>query len=608
TDKIQNAAQVLRTLIDDILDFSKIEAGSLQLEQAPFALNPVLQAAAAVVSGGIRGKDIEAFFDIAPGIPDTLIGDSLRLQQILLNLCSNAVKFTERGTIVISVRLLAGPAGQATLQFAVRDTGIGIAPEKLGHIFKVFTQADSSTSRKYGGTGLGLSISARLVDAMGGRLGVDSEPGQGSEFSFTVTLDLPPQAAAPVPADSLPALRILIVDDHPLARDILRRTCAGFGWQATAFDCATAGLAALEACSAGGSGYDLLLLDWHMPDINGLEMLKLARERPQIGLPLVVLMVPASELAQAVAAGDDLYLDGIVTKPLTPAALFDAVRQAYNGEPLQLPPLPVGQDRRLAGLRLLVAEDNELNQEMVEQILTRAGAEVTIAANGQIAVDMLSVPEARFDAVLMDIQMPVLDGYAATCAIHGIPGRGELPIIAVTAHARPEDREKSRQAGMVGHIVKPVDVDDLLCVLSAIPPDSRAPVELTPSLAETEELPGLDLAAARRTTLGRDPTAYAGLLRQFVNHHGGDAGRARELFAAGDRSGAIKLVHDLRGVAGYLKADDVARLAGRLETALHEGTPEAGALFEELQQAVATLCNSVAQLESALPCGESPRR
>lgn len=601
TDKIQNAAQVLCTLIDDILDFSKIEAGSLQLEQAPFALNAILQAAAAVVSGGIRGKDIEAFFDIAPGIPDTLIGDSLRLQQILLNLCSNAVKFTERGSIVISVRLLAGPAGQATLQFAVRDTGIGIPPDQLGHIFKVFTQADSSISRKYGGTGLGLAISARLVDAMGGRLGVDSEPEQGSEFSFTVTLDLP---ASPVPAPdaTLPALRILIVDDHPLARDILQRTCAGFGWQATALDSATTGLAALQASTAEGDGYDLLLLDWHMPDIDGLEMLKLARERPQIGLPLVVLMVPANELSQAVAAGDDLYLDGIVTKPLTPAALFDAVQQAYNGEPLQMPLPPGGEDRRLAGLRLLVAEDNDLNQEMVEQILSRAGADVTLAANGQIAVDMLSAPDARFDAVLMDIQMPVMDGYAATRAIRDIPGRRELPIIAVTAHARPEDREKSRQAGMAGHIVKPVDVDDLLTVLSVIPPLSRSPDDRTPPTPESDDLPGINLVAARRTALGRDPAAYAGLLRQFATHHGGDVERARGLFGTGDPSGAIRLVHDLRGVAGYLKADDLARLAALVENALHDGRPETEALFGELEQAMATLCNSIAKFESSLSC------
>ncbi|MCG2578706.1 response regulator [Dechloromonas sp. XY25] len=598
TDKIQNAAQVLCTLIDDILDFSKIEAGSLQLEQAPFALNAILQAAAAVVSGGIRGKDIEAFFDIGPGIPDTLVGDSLRLQQILLNLCSNAVKFTERGTIVISVRRLAGPAGQANLQFAVRDTGIGIPPEKLGHIFKVFTQADSSTSRKYGGTGLGLAISARLVDAMGGRLGVDSEPDQGSEFSFTVTLDLPATPAVPAEDSVLPSLRILIVDDHPLARDILQRTCAGFGWQATALDSAAAGLAALEACTADGNGYDLLLLDWHMPEINGMDMLKLARERPQIGLPLVVLMVPASELAQAVAAGDDLYLDGIVTKPLTPAALFDAVRQAYRGEPLQMPLLPGGEDRRLAGLRLLVAEDNDLNQEMVEQILTRAGAEVTLAANGQIAVDLLRAPDAHFDAVLMDIQMPVMDGYAATSAIRHLPGRSDLPIIAVTAHARPEDHEKSRQAGMAGHIVKPVDVDDLLTVLSAILPVSRG--SNTSLMPESKGLPGLDLAAARRTALGRDPVAYAGLLRQFITHHGGDAERARELFAAGNSAEAIRLVHDLRGVAGYLKATNLARLAGSVETSLHDGLPGTDALFEELSQAMVTLRNAIDRFESGL--------
>jgi two-component system sensor histidine kinase/response regulator len=602
-DNIQLSAQALRVLIDDILDFSKIEAGALRLEQAEFSLNAILQTTAAVVGVGLCNKPIEALFDVPPDIPDALIGDALRLQQILLNLTSNAVKFTETGVIVVSVRCLAREAAQVTLQFAVRDSGIGIPSEQLGAIFESFTQADTSISRMYGGSGLGLAIGTRLVNLMGGQIGVDSEWGQGSEFRFSVTLALA-NSESPAASQEIPSgLSILIIDDHPLARDILTQTCVGFGWQVTALDSGAAGLAELQRSAAEACDYDLMMLDWRMPGMDGIEMLRQAYATPGIGLPLVVLMASIFELEQAVAASDDLYLDGIAVKPMTPASLYEVITRAYSGEFIGNLSLMGKTDRRLAGMRLLVAEDNELNQEVIEQILIRAGAEVVIAANGLAAVAALRLPGARFDAVLMDVQMPVMDGYTATRIIREDLGLIDLPIIAVTASARPEDREKARLAGMVGHIVKPLNVEDLLDLVAKERQGSANQSALRPDpVPQTTEpvihLAGLDVAAALKN-FGGDAKRYGEILRKFVVCHGGDVDEARRLFSAADAKGAISLLHGLSGMASILRATELARLTVAAEGALLDGyTQGLPGLFDELQDAVRTLEVSIDQIEA----------
>jgi hypothetical protein len=602
-DKILLSAQALRALMDDILDFSRIEAGALRLEQAPFSLNAILRTTAAVVGVGLRNKPIEALFDVAPDVPDALIGDALRLQQILLNLTSNAVKFTEAGEVLVSVRCRARDAGQVTLQFAVRDTGIGIPAEQLGPIFDSFIQADTSTSRLYGGSGLGLTISARLARLMGGQIGVDSTVGLGSEFHLDVPLALGVGAPVALSPDMAHALNILIVDDHAQARAILMQTCAGFGWQASAVDSGAAALAALRRSAAEDSDFDLMLLDWRMPDLDGLAMLRQAYATPDIRLPLVVLMASIFELEQAVAASDDLHLDGVAAKPMTPASLLEVVTRAYSGEYTPLLAPPGKTDRRLAGMRLLVAEDNELNQEVIEQVLSRAGAEVVLVATGLAAVATLRPPGVRFDAVLMDIQMPVMDGYAATRIIREELGRVDLPIIAVTAFARPEDREKSRRAGMAGHLVKPLDVEDLLDLVarerqaSSQRPAAR-PVALAPSPLPTWRLPGLDVGAALQA-FGGDQTKYQEILRKFLARHGGDAIAAHRLFDAGDAAGAAALLHGLSGMAALLQATEITRLAAAAEVALHDGTVQVlPFLFEGLDAAMRTLGQSIDQLEA----------
>ncbi len=600
-DKIQAAANVLRAIVDDILDFSKIEAGALRLEHAPFSLDAILRTVAAVVSARTMGKPIEVLFDVGNGVPDRLIGDALRVQQILINLVDNAAKFTDAGEIVVAVHYTKATAEQVKLEFRVRDTGIGIAPEKLGTIFDAFTQNDSSTTRLYGGTGLGLAISARLADLMGSHIEVSRGIGQGSEFSFTVALGLADQALPSPAPDEFPGLRVLIVDDHPLARTLLTQACAGFGWQASALECAVAGLDELRKSRAEERDYDLLLLDWRMPDIDGIEMLRQATAAADISLPLVVLMVSTYEMELAIAAADDLYLDSLLSKPITPASLLDAVTRAHAGDSCGGSfPLSGKISGQLKGLRLLVAEDNALNQFVVEQILTRAGAVVVMTSNGLAAVEALRSPGAIFDAVLMDIQMPLMDGYAATRMIREDLGYEDLPIIAVTAYAQLEDREKCRRAGMVGHITKPIKVDDLLEFLptarrrasdqpSARPALDRAAPATMPGI----EVPLLDVNEALKT-FGGDAKKYGAILRQFAMEHAGDIDQARHLFDLGQAKDAASLIHRLRGMAAILHATELSHLSAATEGALGnlDAVPP---LFDELQTAMRALQAAIEQ-------------
>ena len=605
-DKLLLSTQALHGLVDDILDFSKIEAGALRLEQAPFSLNTMLETVAAVVAAGMRGKPIEVLFDITPDVPDALIGDAMRVQQILLNLTSNAIKFTEAGEMAVSVCAVARRAGWVTLEFSVRDTGIGIPAEQLESIFGMFTQADTSTTRLYGGTGLGLAISAGLAALMASQINVDSAPGRGSEFRFCVTLGLADNAApsSPTPCLIPPGLNILIIDDHPLERAILQRTCGVFGWQATALDSGAPGLDELRRGGADGGDYDIMLLDWRMPGMDGVEMLRQAYAAPDIGLPQVLLMASIFELEQASAASAGLYLDGIMAKPITPSSLLTAVTRTLAGD-FNAPLAARKQDqRRLSGRRLLVIEDNAINQQVIEEILTRAGASVVIAGNGMAALAALRPPAARFDAVLMDIQMPLMDGHTATRVMREDLGWVDLPIVALTAHAQPEEREKSRSAGMTGHLVKPIDVDALLDILDqgrwdfAGLPGARAgyPQEVS---APTIGIPGVDVGAAL-IAFGGDQEKYLQLLRQFVASHASEADEARRLFAAADAKGAASLIHGLRGIASLLHANDIAGLSAAIAHALRDGDAEEDVLpwFDQLQVAMEILGESIAQVDA----------
>ncbi len=607
--KIQLSGNTLCALIDDILDFSKIESGEVNLHLAPFSLKELLLTVHEIAFINTGVMSIEFVFDVAMDIPDSLIGDELRLRQIVLNLCSNAIKFTHVGEIVLSVRCLQLGATEVALQFSISDTGIGIPLDKQSSIFDEFTQADSSISRTFGGTGLGLSISARLVRLMGGEISVASSPGLGSVFSFQVNLPLGPNRQAAVDRHLPLGLRVLVVDDHPLAREIQIRHCLSLGWLPTGMASGPEGIDELRRSVEVACPYDILLLDWRMPGMDGLEMLQLAQNLIDTSLPLVILMSPASELAQADLAAAEFGLHGLVAKPLLIDALKEAVLRAYAAEFTEILPTLGKPNRPLSGVRLLVAEDNLLNQEVIEQVLTQAGACVVMVSNGLAAVAALRVKEPNFDVVLMDIQMPVMDGYTATRIIREELGLTDLPIIAVTANARPDDRDKTRQAGMVGHLVKPLNVKDLLALVAQFCKSSE-PVLLPPihfgqgSLSAKSSVPEVVMAIDTTAVLamfGGQEDKCLQILQKFCTQHSSDVKKIRQLLADQHLQASIDLLHDLCGIAGFLMAKPLAKLTSLAQEALRLGQlnllPD---LLDEIDQAMQAIFFETLEFENRM--------
>jgi signal transduction histidine kinase/DNA-binding response OmpR family regulator len=612
-EKIQFSAKGLRVLIDDILDLSKIEANELHVENAPFSLHDLLNSTVSLMGLSIGHKPIEPILDVPIDVPDQVFGDALRVKQILLNLISNAVKFTQAGAIVLSVRCLSLPhalqPGQVTLVFGVRDTGIGMTGEAQDRIFNNFTQADESTSRIYGGSGLGLAISQHLATLMHGHIAVQSELGQGTEFALTLPLFLD-NAAYNTQADpqhkvahaAPDHVRILIVDDHPLVRDGLTQTCHQLGWQSDAVDSGADALLALRRCDTSDLDYDVMLLDWHMPVMDGLAMLRALNQYTQIDLPAVVLMVAAAEFEEAVTASAEFNIDGVIAKPLTPSSLLKAVASALRSDTPGLVAKPEAQVLALKGLHVLVAEDNALNREVIEQVLLNAGAQVTLVCNGLLALDALQVSGAHFDAVLMDVQMPVMDGYTATRLIRGDLGLMDLPIFALTAHARPQDREASRLVGMSGHLVKPLEVPVMLDALAKLmalraPPPSMA---TSSSPEDALHLPGLNLVQALKL-FGGDRKIYGLLLNKFLVHHGTEVMLARQHLDAGRINETLDLLHNISGLAGSLQIPDLARLAASAESAMRNDEGDTlQALFDSLQLEMERVSASIQQFRAAL--------
>ncbi|MCV2369666.1 response regulator [Roseateles oligotrophus] len=619
TVKATGAAKSLLGLINDILDFSKIDAGKMTLDPQPLRLDQLLRDLSVIISTNLGKKPVELLFDIDPQLPPILIGDALRLQQVLINLSGNAIKFTAAGEVVISIRQI-GPVqnGQVTLRFAVRDSGIGIAPENQQHIFSGFSQAEASTSRRFGGTGLGLSISKRLVALMGGELALDSVLGQGSTFHFGLTMAIA-EAMPETPVDddfeALPAdFSVLVVDDNALARELLEHMAASLGWRV---DTAADGQQALKRMedrrAAGLAPYQTVFMDWEMPGMDGWETM--ARMRANGGsaagdeIPITVMVTAhgRERLAER-SAEEQARLNGILVKPVTAAMLLDMVRAARAGHSNLRRGDRAGSARvrPLQGLRLLLAEDNELNQQVAQELLEDAGAKVRIAGDGRQAVELLRALPTGFDLVLMDLQMPVLDGFGATRLIREELGLQDLPIVAMTANASASDRAECLAGGMNEHVSKPFELDALVRVLrkltgrqlppaaSAAAPPQFATLALPAELCARAAAKGIHVQAAIDRFLGK-VSLYQRMVDSFAGSSAALPGQLREWLGQADAdadaddaslSKARMALHSLKGLAATLGAEALAALAGAGESMLKEAQTPSAAWVDELERVI----------------------
>ncbi|MEP6503976.1 MAG: response regulator, partial [Betaproteobacteria bacterium] len=539
-----------------------------------------------------------------------------RLRQVLLNVGYNAVKFTERGEVVVVVAVVAQHAASVQLRFEVRDTGIGMTLPQRQRLFQPFSQADSSTSRRFGGTGLGLAISRQLVHMMGGELEVDSTPGRGSCFQFSLSFELQPGPVANLSLrrDGLQGSRVLIVDDNACARDVLSNMGIALGLDAdTAVDGEDA-LRRVALADAGDRPYDLVLLDWKMPALDGVECAHRLARRPHQRHPTpTVLMLTAFSREDVQKRLDQrrVAVGALLIKPVTPSTLFEACSKALglavprSTRSLQREMAMHGHQASLRGARILLVEDNAINREIASTLLGNAGIAVTVAVDGKEALDVLAAQ--RFDGVLMDCQMPVMDGYAATRALRGEPRWRDLPVIAMTANAMVGDREKVLAAGMNDHIAKPVKVDEMFATLArwikpgAAEPGARAAA--APGRDPLAAMAGVDSRAGVAAMMG-DDALYRHLLRMFRDREAGFAERFRAARSAGDRDTALRMAHDLKSVSGALALPAVNLAAARLEQGCSDATDDAG--IERLLRAVAPPLEAVIGELRAL--GESPGR
>ena len=622
--KIQSSANSLLGIINDILDFSKIEAGKLDMESVVFNLEEVLDNLAnSVTVKAHEKKDLEVLFATAQDVPRFLVGDPLRLGQILINLANNAVKFTEHGEIVVSTERLKQNEERVTLKFAVSDTGIGLAKEQAARLFQSFSQADTSTTRKYGGTGLGLVISKRLVEMMDGEIWVESKPGQGSTFSFTAVFGLGKERVKRRFATSpdMRGMKVLVVDDNSTSREIFQDMLESFSFDVTLAASGKEGLVELEN-APGEKPVELAIMDWKMPGMDGIETARRIKEHPTLKHIPAIIMVTAYGREDVMRRAEQLGLEGFLLKPVSPSVLFNAIMQAFGKEISETSRRARMKEREaetlqnIRGARILLVEDNEINQQVAKEILEDAGLKVTLANNGQEAVNL--VQKDNYAAVLMDVQMPVMDGYTATREIRNLKSEiRNVPIIAMTAHAMAGDEEKSLAAGMNGHVTKPIDPDQLFAALQKWiqPADQRASTrpakvsDVKEAVAEDkpelhaeqklpDSLPGFDLAEGLKRLRGNQPL-YRKLLLDFGAKYTKVAVEIRKALDAGDLKQAHSLIHNLKGLAGNLAATEIQASAMEVEK-LVKGDQEKAASQKQLDQKFSKLEKSINEALAAV--------
>ncbi|RZL36068.1 MAG: sensor histidine kinase, partial [Rubrivivax sp.] len=591
--KARLAAQALLAVINDVLDFSKVEAGKMELDPHRFLLSDFLRELAAILSANVGHKDVEVLFRIDARLPAGVVGDANRLRQVLLNLTGNALKFTEHGEVVLAITRVDSGAGAPRVRFEVIDTGIGIPADKLEHIFGGFSQAEQSTSRRYGGTGLGLAISRRLVALMGGELRVDSRVGEGSRFHFELTL-----AEAPAGTEDIESgrrgLKVLIVDDNPMAREVLQGMGESLGWDC---DLAASGEQALAlvhlAAERGEPHYDLILMDWRMPGLDGWETSRRIRDSHESDAPVIIMVTAHGRDLLAERSEQEIdSLGAYLVKPVTASMLQDAVAEATHGAPRHR--RAERGTQRLAGLRLLVVEDNGFNQQVAQELLQDEGASVTLAGGGVEGAHLARVAEPAFDAVLMDLQMPDIDGFEATQRI--LAQRPGSVVIAMTANAMDADRQACLAAGMRDHVAKPVDLEQLVaCLLRHVRPTAATDVAEATRQAAPELL---DRAAALRRLGGRE-ALYDRLVASFTQDVPAEMDALRRHVRLAAAPDVVRVLHTLRGLAGSVGANALAALAGDQEQAVRSQADVHAADIDALQR---LLDESLA----ALRAGELP--
>jgi two-component system, sensor histidine kinase and response regulator len=623
--KVDSSAKSLLGIINDILDFSKIEAGKLDMESVDFQLEDTLDNISTLAGIKTQQKELELLFKTDPSVPTTLVGDPLRLGQILINLSNNAVKFTDVGEIVISTELVKKDKAQVTLKFSVQDTGVGMTSEQAAKLFQPFAQADSSTTRKYGGTGLGLTISKRLAEMMGGQIWVESKPGRGSTFSFTANFGLGKEKAKKQykPASELHGMKVLVVDDNATSRDILQEMLESFTFEVTVAASGPEGITELENAKEDRP-FELVVIDWKMPGMDGIEASKRIKNHEGLSKVPAIVLVTAYGREEIMQQAEEVGLEGFLLKPVNPSMLFDTIIQAFGENVPEISRVVQRHEQEaealehIRGANVLLVEDNEINQQVAKEILEGAGLIVTLAADGQKGVN--AVKKNKYDVVLMDVQMPVMDGYTATREIRKDKHFKDLPIIAMTAHAMAGDEDKSLEAGMNGHVTKPIDPDQLFSALQKwIKPSKKQAQDQQPEVPAVqsnsdkavpaedglpESLPGFDLADGLKRLQGNE-RLYRKLLLSFATDYNAVAAEIWQALDAEDFDQAHSLVHNLKGLAGNLAAVQLQAAAMSLER-LVKGVDRKAPSPAKLNLRFSELENALNQaLESAQSLGAS---
>ncbi len=616
--KINGSAKSLLRILNDILDISKIEAGKMEIEHTTFELEDVMGNVATIVGNRAHEKKIEFLLQTTPDVPQLLIGDPLRLSQVLINLAGNAVKFTQHGEVIVRVARARETSDEVVLRFCEIDTVIGMSQQEIDNLFHPFTQADSSTTRKFGGTGLGLTISKRLVEMMGGRIWVESNPGYGSRFIFVARFQKPEKQLnfSMAAIDDLRGLRVLAVDQGENSQHILQDYLESFGLNVTVAGKTQEALNLVKGANEERKPFGLVVINCKLPEMDGIELARQLHEITFLTFRPKVLMITSSDQDELMQKMDSQTVDGILAKPFQQSKLLDAVSRVSGRSVLSSGRFKIISEQlnpellsHIRGARLLLAEDNEINRQVAQEMLEGFGIDITTAENGADAIALLEAEE--FDGVLMDMQMPVMDGVTATRIIRRNPRFAGLPIIALTANVMVSEQNEFIEAGITDYIGKPIDPDRMVTTLAKWVRPTRIPASIgtsAPVVPEVQEapkiesetlpdLPGINVAETVRR-MGGSVALYCKLLDKFRTTERNTVTTIRETLAADDRSTAERQAHTLRGTAGTLGAKNLQELAASLEGCIHKA--EFGEVDSLLEKIDLELAAFIAGIDQAL--------